>query len=188
MDISSFDIYILHLTKKSDMPLCKYYRATWNKVYSPFKRSCNESIYEEMNERASIFCTSSTMCPPQCVLFNVSFSMRLPHDASSSMRPSKCVLLNASSFMSVLSVSYHYECNKVCSQECVLNLASLCVHHNQYIEVRILRSVLLHRMLIMLPANKRNPFNCNKDYRPRVSIWICLVLNCLNVNFFILQH
>ena len=121
----------------------------------------NESIYEGMNECASIFCTSSTMRPPQCVLFNV----------SSSMRPSKCVLLNASSFMSVLSVSYHYECNKVCSQECVLNLASLCVHHNQYIEVRILRSVLLHRMLIMLPANKMNPFNCNKDYRPRVSIY-----------------
>ena len=145
----------------------------------------NESIYEEMNECASIFCTSSTMLPPQCVLFNVSSSMRPPHDASSSMRPSKCVLLNASSFMSVLSVSYHYECNKVCSQECVLNLASLCVHHNQYIEVRILRSVLLHRMLIMLPANKRNPFNCNKDYRPRVSIIKHQFLNLMLSNVFL---
>ena len=125
----------------------------------------NESIYEEMNECASIFCASSTMRPPQCVLLNASSSMRRPQsvllyasssirppqcvllnasssmrppqcvllDATSSMRPPQCVLLNASSFMSVLSVSSHYECNKVCSQECVLNLSSLLMHHNQYI-------------------------------------------------------
>ena len=168
----------------------KVFMKRWMNVHQSFVRL----------QQCFLLNASSSMCPPQCVPLMT--------------RPHQCVLLNASSSMRPPLWASFLWVIIMSATKCILKSASSIWPHYVYIiistfEVRILRSVLLHRMLIMLPANKMNPFNCNKDYRPRVSIyqtsisgfdvikrffafcptsWICLVLNCLNVNFFILQH
>ena len=139
MDISSFNIDILHLTKKSDMPLCKYYRATWNKVYSPFKRKYEwKYLWRDEWMCINLLCVlnnaSSSMRPPQCVLLNASSSMRPPQcvllNASSSMRPPRCDLLNASSSMRPPLWASSLWVLIMSATKCVLKSASsICPHY-----------------------------------------------------------